>query len=80
MNSIKNEDGFLKGTNTDARGSKKSIIDAGCKISGKNVLIVAHGNSLRSIIMHMEHLTKNEIIERELKTLQLIEYKLNGNI
>jgi 2,3-bisphosphoglycerate-dependent phosphoglycerate mutase len=36
--------------------------------SGKNVLISAHGNSLRSIIMYLDKLTSKEVIELELST------------
>ncbi|MGE8527036.1 2,3-bisphosphoglycerate-dependent phosphoglycerate mutase [Chryseobacterium rhizosphaerae] len=35
---------------------------------GQNVLIVAHGNSLRSLIMYLEHLSPEEILEREIAT------------
>jgi len=49
VNTIKNEEGFLKATNTDARGAKKSLLDAGCKISGKNVLMVGSGGVTRAI-------------------------------
>lgn len=35
---------------------------------GKNVLIVAHGNSLRSIIMHLDGLSKEEVLKLELPT------------
>lgn len=35
---------------------------------GKNVLVVAHGNSLRSIIMHIEKMTPEQILEFELAT------------
>ncbi|KAL2643465.1 hypothetical protein R1flu_011052 [Riccia fluitans] len=36
--------------------------------AGKNVLISAHGNSLRSIIMYLDKLTSQEVIELELST------------
>lgn len=36
--------------------------------SGQNVLISAHGNSLRSIIMYLDKLTSQEVIELELST------------
>lgn len=36
--------------------------------AGKNVLIVAHGNSLRSIVMHIEKLTEEEVLNLELAT------------
>jgi len=34
----------------------------------KNVLVCAHGNSLRSIIMHLEGLSKEDVIHLELST------------
>lgn len=37
-------------------------------IAGKNVLIVAHGNSLRTIIKKLEHISDEEIPHRELFT------------
>jgi 2,3-bisphosphoglycerate-dependent phosphoglycerate mutase len=37
-------------------------------ISGKNVLIVAHGNSLRTIIKNLEHISDEDIPHRELST------------
>lgn len=39
-----------------------------------NVLIVAHGNSLRALIMHLEHLSPEEILKREIATGQPLEY------
>lgn len=35
---------------------------------GKNVFISAHGNSLRSIIMHLDNLSKEEVLHLELST------------
>ncbi|KAD2041406.1 hypothetical protein E3N88_41975 [Mikania micrantha] len=35
---------------------------------GKNVMIAAHGNSLRSIIMYLDKLTSQEVISLELST------------
>jgi 2,3-bisphosphoglycerate-dependent phosphoglycerate mutase len=35
---------------------------------GNNVLIVAHGNSLRSLMMYLEHLTKEEVLKLQLPT------------
>ncbi len=49
VNTIKNENGVLKATNTDAGGAKKSLLDAGCEISGKNVLMVGSGGVTRAI-------------------------------
>ncbi|PON54996.1 Phosphoglycerate mutase [Parasponia andersonii] len=36
--------------------------------SGKNVMVAAHGNSLRSIIMYLDKLTSQEVIGLELST------------
>ncbi|GJP44270.1 hypothetical protein CLOM_g3645 [Closterium sp. NIES-68] len=36
--------------------------------AGENVLIAAHGNSLRAIIMYLDSLTSQEVIELELST------------
>jgi 2,3-bisphosphoglycerate-dependent phosphoglycerate mutase len=41
------------------------------------VLVAAHGNSLRSIIMDLEKLTGDEIVARELNTGEPIVYELN---
>lgn len=41
---------------------------------GKNVLISAHGNSLRSIIMDIEGLSKEEVVKLELATGEPIIY------
>jgi 2,3-bisphosphoglycerate-dependent phosphoglycerate mutase len=36
--------------------------------SGKNLFVAAHGNSLRSIIMHLEGLSKEEVLGLEVPT------------
>lgn len=36
--------------------------------AGKNVLVVAHGNSLRSIMMVLDHLSHEEVVNLELPT------------
>jgi 2,3-bisphosphoglycerate-dependent phosphoglycerate mutase len=45
--------------------------------SGKNVIVAAHGNSLRALIMKLESLTGEEIIKRELATGVPIIYRLS---
>jgi len=35
---------------------------------GKNVLVSAHGNSLRSIVMHLDRLTPDEVVKLEMGT------------
>jgi 2,3-bisphosphoglycerate-dependent phosphoglycerate mutase len=39
---------------------------------GKNVFVAAHGNSLRSIVMSIEGLTKEEVLKLEIPTGQPI--------
>src|SRR5438552_51383 len=37
-------------------------------MAGKNVLVVAHGNSLRALVMHLDHLSREEVIQLEIPT------------
>ncbi len=46
-------------------------------LKGENVLVAAHGNSLRSIIMDLEKLSGDEIVARELATGEPIVYELD---
>ena len=48
-------------------------------LSGKSVLVVAHGNSLRSLIMAIEGLTPQQILKRELETGVPVYYKLGAD-
>ena len=42
---------------------------------GKNVFVAAHGNSLRSIIMHLDGLSKEEVLGLEVPTGVPIVYE-----
>ena len=42
--------------------------------SGKNLFVAAHGNSLRSIIMHIEGLSEEEVLSLEVPTGQPMVY------
>jgi 2,3-bisphosphoglycerate-dependent phosphoglycerate mutase len=46
-------------------------------MAGKRVLIAAHGNSLRSLIMRLENLTGDQIIKLELGTGAPVIYQMN---
>lgn len=46
---------------------------------GKNVIVAAHGNSLRSIVMHLERLTKDQVLELNLGTAAPILYQMDAN-
>jgi 2,3-bisphosphoglycerate-dependent phosphoglycerate mutase len=47
--------------------------------AGRNVLVSAHGNSLRALIMRLEGLTGEEIVARELATGMPIVYRLKAD-
>ena len=44
--------------------------------AGETVLVAAHGNSLRSIVMAIEKLTPEEILKREIATGEPVIYKI----
>jgi 2,3-bisphosphoglycerate-dependent phosphoglycerate mutase len=48
-------------------------------LSGKRVLVTAHGNSLRSLIMAIEGLSPEEILKRELETGVPVVYRLGAD-
>ena len=47
--------------------------------AGKNVIVAAHGNSIRALIMYLEELSAKQILEREVATGAPIVYKLTAN-
>lgn len=48
-------------------------------LSGQKVLVAAHGNSLRALVMVLDRLTKEEILALNLATGVPMVYKLNAN-
>jgi 2,3-bisphosphoglycerate-dependent phosphoglycerate mutase len=48
-------------------------------LSGKRVLVAAHGNSIRSLIMALEGLTPDQIVKRELGTGVPVIYHLGAD-
>ena len=48
-------------------------------LQGKRVLVTAHGNSLRALIMVLEQLSPEGIMERELATGVPVIYRLNAD-
>ncbi len=48
-------------------------------LSGKRVLVAAHGNSIRSLIMAIEGLTPEQILKRELDTGIPVVYQLGAD-
>jgi 2,3-bisphosphoglycerate-dependent phosphoglycerate mutase len=47
--------------------------------AGKHVLVVAHGNSLRSLIMRLDRLSPEEVMDLELATGVPLIYRLNAD-
>ena len=47
---------------------------------GKNVLVVAHGNSLRALIKYLEHLSPEEIVKVEIPTGKPKVYELDEDM
>ncbi|MBI3006010.1 MAG: 2,3-bisphosphoglycerate-dependent phosphoglycerate mutase [Ignavibacteriales bacterium] len=47
-------------------------------LKGKNILIAAHGNSLRSIVMQLDNLTKEEVLELNIPTGVPLLYVYDG--
>ncbi|MBF8263047.1 MAG: hypothetical protein HW387_712 [Parachlamydiales bacterium] len=46
---------------------------------GENVFICAHGNSLRAIIMDLDHLNKDQVVKLELATGEPVVYQFEKN-
>lgn len=47
---------------------------------GKDVLVVAHGNSLRALIMYLDHMTKDEILAYNLPTATPVSYEFDKDM
>ena len=48
-------------------------------LRGDNVIVSAHGNSLRALVMVLEHLSPEQIVAREIATGVPIIYRLNAD-
>jgi len=48
-------------------------------LQGKRVLIAAHGNSLRALVMVLERLSTDDILKREIGTGDPLIYRLNAD-
>ena len=47
-------------------------------LANKTVLVVAHGNSLRSLVMHLEQLSKEAVLELNIPTGAPLWYELDS--
>jgi 2,3-bisphosphoglycerate-dependent phosphoglycerate mutase len=50
-----------------------------CVLRGENVVVSAHGNSLRALVMVLERLSPKQIVARELATGVPLIYRLNAD-
>lgn len=48
--------------------------------SGRNVLVTAHGNSLRALIKHIDNISDEDIVNLNLPTGQPLVYELDENL
>ncbi len=47
--------------------------------AGKNVLVAAHGNSLRAIVMDLEHMTQEQVLDLNIPTGVPITYEIDAS-
>ena len=55
----------------------KKILPNVCE--GKNILVAAHGNSLRSLIKYLDKISNEDIVKLEIPTGAPIHYVINGD-
>jgi shikimate dehydrogenase len=80
INTIKNEDGYLIGRNTDADGSKKAILNSGYAISGRKGLILGAGGTARALSYSLANdINKITIVNRTEKRAEKLAKELNRN-
>ncbi len=48
--------------------------------AGETVLVAAHGNSLRALVMHLDGLTRDEVVELNIPTGQPLRYDLDDRL
>jgi shikimate dehydrogenase len=79
VNTIVNEDGFLKGCNTDGSGFLRALIAEKVKPEAKNIVIIGAGGASRAISFMMADKGANlTILNRRLQAAQEIADRLFG--
>merc|ERR1719152_898773 len=53
---------------------------APCVMSGKSVLVAAHGNSLRAICKYLENMSEKDVLEFNIPTAVPLVYELDDNL
>ncbi len=69
VNTIKNENGILKGYNTDGLGFVKSILRKGYDLKNKNIMIIGAGGACRSIAV--------ELASRDVSSIEIRNRSIN---
>ena len=51
-------------------------------VAGRNILVVAHGNSLRALVMRLDKLSEEEVVELNIPTGVPLKYEFDaqGNL
>ncbi|QHQ70944.1 2,3-bisphosphoglycerate-dependent phosphoglycerate mutase [Ligilactobacillus animalis] len=49
-------------------------------LDGKNVIVAAHGNSLRALTKYIENISDEDIMDVEMATGQPVVYELDDNL
>ena len=85
VNTIKNDEGYLIGRNTDAEGAIKAILDAGYSISGKYILLLGAGGAARALAYIMAKEANKIVIanrteKRAIKLANELKKYFNANI
>jgi 2,3-bisphosphoglycerate-dependent phosphoglycerate mutase len=47
-------------------------------LNGETILIAAHGNSLRALVMHLDNLTREEVLELNIPTGAPLLYEFDA--
>ena len=50
-----------------------------CLLNGETILIAAHGNSLRALVMQLDQLTREQVLELNIPTGAPLAYELDTN-
>ncbi len=69
----------LKGTADRVLPYYTEVIEPELK-DGKTIIIAAHGNSLRSLIMHLEKLSREDILKTEVPTGKPKRYTFDAEL
>ncbi|MHA1731402.1 MAG: shikimate dehydrogenase [Promethearchaeota archaeon] len=79
INTIKNEDGFLKAKNTDGEGAMKGLRDSGFEPKGKRAVVVGAGGAARALTFFLAREVENlEIFDISAPTVNQLVDNLRG--